>query len=579
MTRPRLPIFKPRLGLTSHYSGGPPLTQVNGKNIQPAKKQKVKASTFRMEGGSDPLYDPITAPPESSDDESEITRTENSAPHDSHDSDEDYDRNRTANIRATAFDKATLSTTNNTGFSRPETRASQASGGESYSSMRSDTSSLAGSKRSAEDDEPQAVNQLKGRLDASFQKKKKQPLMKYGLQQKTKRQNALQSTYSASHDMTQPNSARKSFHRVESISPFRSQSPQKSFKVERQSSDFDEPETSRPNFKNIPRHDSSPISTPGKQRLGQISPVDESAEDRKPKPANRRGIWSRGKTRVNLLARQGGPKGRKPSPDPIAEELPERPVFKMPGLEDIDSFDDNDSPDVMVTSEVSQETAWDHLETEETASTSTPTCPMCHQEVDQKLLEKYSTDGKMSVKQQTAFCRLHKRQSAAEAGMEKGYPKIDWETIDSRCSTHQDFLQSILEGTQASHYRKVLKERVDSGKNRTLLTNHNNLTPGYYGPRGLQVMTEYIMSTLSDVIRRRAVEDKLISARTYTGYVQTVLVPELTVRLIMEDMSVTEERARDVLEESIEIGELLHEETRDVVKIDRREDDTLLEPR
>lgn len=199
MTGHRLPIFRPRLGLSNHYSGGPSLTPVNGKNIQPAKKQKVKASTFSMEGGSDPLHDPITAPPESSDDESEITRTENAAPYDSHDSDEDYDRHRTANIRATTFDKTTLSTANNAQFS---TRASQASGGNSYSSMINDTSGLAGSKRSAEEDEPKAANQLKRGLDVPFQKKKKPPLMKYGLQQKTKRQNASQSTYSASQDIS-----------------------------------------------------------------------------------------------------------------------------------------------------------------------------------------------------------------------------------------------------------------------------------------------------------------------------------------------------------------------------------------
>ncbi|KAI0450595.1 RTC4-like domain-containing protein [Xylaria acuta] len=402
--------------------------------------------------------------------------------------------------------------------------------------------------------------------------------MKYGSQQKTKRQNVSQLTSSASQDITQPNSAKKSFHRVKSISPIKSQSPRKSFKVERQSSDFDEPETSKPSFKNIPQHDSSPIPTPGKRRLRHMSPVDEFAENERLKSTNTKAKGSRGRTRVDLLSQQRGSKGRRHSPDPVADELSQRPVFKMPGLEDIDSFDDSGSLDVTATSGISQDTAWDHLEIEEIASTSAPTCPMCHQEVDYELLEKYSTDRKMSVKQQTAFCRLHKRQSAAKVGTEKGYPKIDWETMESRCSTHQDFLQSILEGTQASHYRKVLKERVDSGKNRTLLTNHDNLTPGYYGPRGLQVMTEYIMGTLSDVIRRRAVEDKLISVRTYTGYVQTVLVPELTVRLIMEDMLVTEERARDVLEESIEIGELLHEEARDIVKIDEKEEDTLSEP-
>ncbi|KAI8954826.1 RTC4-like domain-containing protein [Xylaria longipes] len=578
MTERRLPIFKRRIGLSNHYSGGPPLTQVNGKNIQPAKRQKVKLSSFRMEGDSDLLYDPITAPPESSDDEAENTRTENAGPNDSHDSDEDYDRQRTANISTTTFDKATSSTANNTQLSRPETRAPQAYGGKSYSSRIDDTSGIAGSKRSAEEDRPKAANQLKSERDIPLQKKKKQSLMKYGSQKKTKRQNASQSTSSTSQDMTQPISAKKPFHHVKTISPIMSQSPQKSFKVERQSSDFDEPETSKPSFKNIPQHDSSPFSTPGKRHLRHMNPVDEFAEDEKPKLANTKAKGPRSKTRVNLLSQQRGLKGHRPSPDPIAEELSQRPVFKIPGLEDVDSFDDSGSLDGTATPGVSQDTAWDHLDIEEIASTSTPTCPMCYQEVDRELLEKYSTDGKMSVKQQTAFCRLHRRRSAAKAGTEKGYPDIDWKTMDNRCSAHRDFLRSILEGTQASHYRKVLKEKVDSGKNRTLLTNNDNLTPGYYGPRGLQVMTEYIMGTLSDVIRRRAVKDKLISARTYTGYVQTVLVPELAVRLIMEDMSVTEERARDVLEESIEIGELLHEEARDVVKIDKKEEDTLLEP-
>jgi hypothetical protein len=202
---------------------------------------------------------------------------------------------------------------------------------------------------------------------------------------------------------------------------------------------------------------------------------------------------------------------------------------------------------------------------------------MCHQEVDRELLEKHLTRGKMSVKKQTAFCGLHKRQSAFKLGREKGYPKIDWEILASRCSAYHDFLQRILEGTEPSHYRQIMKDKVDSGKNRTLLTNSDNLTPGYYGPQGLRVMTDYIIDKLSPVIRKRAVEDRLISARTYTGYVHAVLVPELTVRLIMEDMSVTVERARDILEESIEVGELLHEEARDVVRNREDDDDELIE--
>ncbi|KAI1333239.1 hypothetical protein F5Y16DRAFT_355208 [Xylariaceae sp. FL0255] len=197
---------------------------------------------------------------------------------------------------------------------------------------------------------------------------------------------------------------------------------------------------------------------------------------------------------------------------------------------------------------------------------STPICPMCNEEVDRELLDKHQKRGKMNIREQTAFCRLHKRLTASKSETEKGYPRIDWKALEGRCLSHKEFLGDILNDNRPSHYREIFKKKVDSGKNRTLLTSQDNLTPGYYGPRGLRVMTEFIMRVLSSTIRMRAVEDRLISARSYTGYVQSVLVPELTVRLIMEDMSIAEEKARQVLQESVEIGELLYEETRDVVK-------------
>ncbi|KAI0021503.1 RTC4-like domain-containing protein [Xylariomycetidae sp. FL0641] len=192
-------------------------------------------------------------------------------------------------------------------------------------------------------------------------------------------------------------------------------------------------------------------------------------------------------------------------------------------------------------------------------------CPMCNGLVDPDLLKKHSINGRMNVKKQTAFCRLHKQRSAADSGTNKGYPAIDWTTLSRRCRAHQDFLRKILEGTQPSHFASLLKGKVESGKNRTLLKNEDNLTPGYYGPRGLRVMTEYIMRDLSSTVRKRAIEDRLVSARGYTGYVQAVLVPELTVRLIMEDMKVSGSDARVIMQESVQVGELLHEDAGDVI--------------
>src|SRR5262249_2532417 len=98
-----------------------------------------------------------------------------------------------------------------------------------------------------------------------------------------------------------------------------------------------------------------------------------------------------------------------------------------------------------------------------------------------------------------------------------------------------------------------------------LFKSEDNLTPGYYGPRGLRTMSEGIIRRFSTILRRRAVEDRLVSARGYMGYVQAVLVPELTVRLIMEDMKIGSEDARRVLGESVGLGELLSEDVGDVV--------------
>lgn len=79
--------------------------------------------------------------------------------------------------------------------------------------------------------------------------------------------------------------------------------------------------------------------------------------------------------------------------------------------------------------------------------------------------------------------------------------------------------------------------------------------PGYYGPQGAETISQIIMEKYGDTIRKR---DKLFSALTFcggvTGYVSSVLVPEVGVRLIMEDMDVNWEKARDIMKESAEYG-------------------------
>lgn len=257
-------------------------------------------------------------------------------------------------------------------------------------------------------------------------------------------------------------------------------------------------------------------------------------------------------------------KTRRTSPEPALGEFTQREAFKTHALDDLDYLDDSDDKVIaLFESKVSDDEVGDV--SVESPVAVTAKCPMCHEKVDAGLLAKYSDRGRMNIRQQAAFCRSHKRQTALDSRSQKGYPKVNWTTLGARCKKHQKYLRDILEGTRESHYSEVLRENIEAGKNRTVMKTEDSLTPGYYGPRGLRAMTEHIMRTLSSVVRKRAVEDRLVSARGYTGYVQAVLVPELAVRLIMEDMDVTEEDARTIMHDSIEVGELLYEDAGDVV--------------
>ena len=70
------------------------------------------------------------------------------------------------------------------------------------------------------------------------------------------------------------------------------------------------------------------------------------------------------------------------------------------------------------------------------------------------------------------------------------------------------------------------------------------------------------MLRFASKIRRLAASDKLISSGGVSRY---VLVPELAVLLIKDDIKVDEEKAREVLRDSVDIGNLLNEEEDEMI--------------
>jgi hypothetical protein len=196
-------------------------------------------------------------------------------------------------------------------------------------------------------------------------------------------------------------------------------------------------------------------------------------------------------------------------------------------------------------------------------------CPMCKKTVDDEYLRKFKS---LSTRMQMKACQSHQKTTASEEWKLKGYPVINWEQLSSRINEHHQFIEGLIEGAEC-HSRSLLEERVKAGKDRNLLTTTTNLFPGYYGARGLRAISEQVMRKFSKLLRKRAVKDKTMAARGVTGFVQSVVVPEVTVLLIAEDMKVGTEKARDILNDSAGLGEMVHEEIKDVVKRRVRDSD------
>ncbi|KAJ4421228.1 hypothetical protein N0V82_003860 [Gnomoniopsis sp. IMI 355080] len=252
--------------------------------------------------------------------------------------------------------------------------------------------------------------------------------------------------------------------------------------------------------------------------------------------------------------RRAREKGKKKASECSPEPMSQRPQFKMP-----DAYN-NYAPSAQLV-DLDVQGGDKSVEKERHLDPGMALCPMCDEQVDEKLLQEFSNGERMKLVRQVKFCRMHKKVSAQKTWDEKGYPVINWASLHARIEGHFDFLKSIIMGTR-SYHGDLLRENIRTGQARTLLTTKDYLTPGYYGLRGMSVMTEAVTDVFSNLLRKRAPLDTRISGRGYTGFVQSVLVPELAVKLIQEDLSLGEDHARKVMTESRAVGEILNDEKR-----------------
>jgi hypothetical protein len=131
--------------------------------------------------------------------------------------------------------------------------------------------------------------------------------------------------------------------------------------------------------------------------------------------------------------------------------------------------------------------------TESELASSHQPCPMCSNPVRARDLELFAAEcPSMSMRDQQRFCRQHKKAEGEAEWIARGYPKIDWDTLDKRMNNFRGEMVWFLERPEKSWFRGVLEQRVDAGKGRNLTkltaTEMQDISVGYYGTRGLRAM-------------------------------------------------------------------------------------------
>lgn len=196
-------------------------------------------------------------------------------------------------------------------------------------------------------------------------------------------------------------------------------------------------------------------------------------------------------------------------------------------------------------------------------------CPMCRELVSDSIFNDF---GPMNIRQQERFCRHHQTLTALSTWDSRAYPDIDWENLDRRLRAHNALIRKLIEGKTCPS-RQKFASKIATGKERTLIKSTDSLTPGYYGGRGLRAMSEFVMERHTRLLQQRAITDALVSARGAAVFVQHVVVPELATKLIAEDMTTDDCQARQILHDSIKIGELVNDELQEELPDHESEED------
>ncbi|KAK6349950.1 hypothetical protein TWF696_006206 [Orbilia brochopaga] len=202
-------------------------------------------------------------------------------------------------------------------------------------------------------------------------------------------------------------------------------------------------------------------------------------------------------------------------------------------------------------------------------------CPMCDEEVSKALYESYMPDLPNKLVLKRKLHQSHKLERAHAKKKELGVPDIDWDELEERCAKYMPYLEDIVDKKTSSHYRdvseKFFKKKRTNGKSKTEMMfdsgNWEKEYPGYYGARGRDIMADVISNsrTLRAALKRlKLSRDITVTSCGEGGYIQSILIPELATRLVMEDFKMADdkiEEGRKMMVNTVDIGMSLNDDT------------------
>lgn len=182
-------------------------------------------------------------------------------------------------------------------------------------------------------------------------------------------------------------------------------------------------------------------------------------------------------------------------------------------------------------------------------------CPFCRK----KLPDSFTESPPKATRAHFGYCQRHETATTLAAGKSKGYPtSIDFTFLKSRVVKTLPEIRKIIERPVESEFMTKLRSKTSrrtAAAPMSMMNFFEDSQPGYYGTRGAEVISQTIMSGCGNDIRGSdARYEDVIYCGGVINFISSVLVPEVGVRLIMNDMDVTRDEAKQIMRDSVSFG-------------------------